>query len=507
MTQDIRFEYVPMPEWPPLAWLARCGEPGAPVTIFHGSRVETAGKWFCEATWAGEYEAGGFDQTDIVAGSGGRLRGGEVIFVSPGSTVDRLHSLETEGGGAWISNSLPCLLAGANATIDPSYAWYFRDLRTIVRGIDKYKRFLASSAGPVQLTYFDNLVWDGRLLRLQAKPNAERDFSTFARYRAFLDSSMRALAENAAAAARKYPYELLSTASSGYDSVTVTTLAMQAGCQQVICIERNGQDSGEPLCKHLGLTPIVVPFDAWRSSTLPEVPFFAADADGGDIFFKGVEPQIHGKVLLTGFHGDKMWAKDTEDLSPHIHRGDQSGLSLTEYRLAAGFLHCPVPFWGVRQISDVNAISNAPEMKPWDVPGRYSRPICRRIAEEAGVPRELFGVKKRAMWAISHKSDDFLTGRSMLDFFAWLGARRAEWLRRGRIPPLRSLKVDRAERSSRYSIRRMALSQRGLRRLALRYSGLLYVAAILGDHPTRLRKFVFAWAVELAKRAYPQLSK
>ena len=37
-------------------------------------------------------------------------------------------------------------------------------------------------------------------------------------------------------------------------------------------------------------------------------------------------------------------------------RGDVSGLALTEYRLQAGFLNCPVPFWGARRLDDINRI-------------------------------------------------------------------------------------------------------------------------------------------------------
>ncbi len=35
-------------------------------------------------------------------------------------------------------------------------------------------------------------------------------------------------------------------------------------------------------------------------------------------------------------------------------------------------------------------------MAPWSVGGRYDRPLPRRIAEEAGLPRERFGVRNRA---------------------------------------------------------------------------------------------------------------
>src|SRR5690606_23914570 len=100
----------------------------------------------------------------------------------------------------------------------------------------------------------------------------------------------------------------------------------------------------------------------------------------------------------------------------NIVRGDQSGLSLAEYRLRAGFLHCPVPFWGVRQIRDVRAVSNSSELANWDVEGDYSRPICRRIVEDAGVPRDLFGMKKKATWVQFIGSREFMCESSVRDY-------------------------------------------------------------------------------------------
>jgi hypothetical protein len=35
-------------------------------------------------------------------------------------------------------------------------------------------------------------------------------------------------------------------------------------------------------------------------------------------------------------------------------------------------------------------------MRPWSIGGNYDRPVPRRIAEEAGVPRQLFGQLKLA---------------------------------------------------------------------------------------------------------------
>jgi hypothetical protein len=79
-----------------------------------------------------------------------------------------------------------------------------------------------------------------------------------------------------------------------------------------------------------------------------------------------------------------------------LKRKDSTGLGFCEHRLLKGVIHCPVPFWGIRNLLDIKKISEHAEMKPWSVGGDYDRPIPRRIAEEAGVSRALFGQKKSA---------------------------------------------------------------------------------------------------------------
>jgi hypothetical protein len=482
----MRFDYVQAPQWPPLAWLARCHAGSSTIAVFHGPRVETTDDWFAEAVWAGDYEGGGFDQTDIVAGSGARLRDDTVVFVSSGSTVDRLHSLQA-GGDTWISNSLSCLLATVKGSLEPTYPRYQQDMRTIVYGLSSYQRVLKTSAGAVHLTYFENLRWDGRSLTLEAKPAGHRDFTTFARYRGFLESSMQLLAENMATK-RRYPYTMLSTISSGYDSPTVTVLARQAGCVETLSLDRardGDEDSGAAIANMFGLRSRVVQRDAWRSMTLPEIPFMVGSPHGAEVVLKSAEDYLAGRVLFTGFHGDKMWAKDTQDLSENIVRGDNSGSALSEYRLWVGFIHCPVAFWGVRRIRDVHAISNSPEMKPWDVTAQYSRPIPRRIVEEAGVPRELFGTRKRAadVALLSHQSS--LTAQSFEDYMDWLREHRWEWVRHARIPPLWGSSTARMYT---WVVRHAKWNIRGTHRL----------------RRLNPRRYMFPWAVERAKQRYPR---
>jgi len=490
----VQLIYEPIRHWPPQAWLAECE--GATVRIRHGLRVETTQDWFCEAVWAGHYEDGDFDRTDLVAGSGGRLRNGELTFVSSGATVDRLQVFHRDGA-ALVSNSLVCLLVAAGLSPDPCYSGYYRDFRSIVGGLTRYKRTLQTSGGSVELVYFDNLVWDGHALARLSKPVDRWDFSSFGAYRTFLATSLAAVVNNAGAAARRHPYTPLGTLSSGYDSSAVAVVAREAGVREVLTFDRARgglDDSGAATAAILGLTVATVGRDAWRRETLPEVPFLAANAYGEEVHWKGAEQLLHGRVLFTGFHGDKVWAKDTKDLGADIVRGDPTGLALTEYRLWAGFLHCPVPFWGVRQIREIHAISHAAEMEPWDVPGDYSRPICRRIVEEAGVPREAFGMRKRAASVVLwNPSEGFLSPKSMEDYRCWLRASQALWIRRGRPPPLVAKRLH--EAAGRATARLPA----GLRDRLGRLPGGWHIAAL--DQPYLFRH-LFPWAVDRAAARY-----
>src|SRR5205807_1788478 len=342
----MHFRYTPVPDWPPLAWLA-CGHRGDPtVEVFHGLDVETTPDGFSEAVWDGEFARAGFDETDLVFGSGARRRGGGVTFVSSGSTVDRLHSHEV-AGRVCVANSLACLLVAIGADVDPTYAGYYADFKSISDGLARYARSVATSAGPVRLTYFHNLVWDGRALRERPKPAPRRDFGDFAAYRGFLEASLAGLAQNLSSSDRAVPLRMLGTISSGYDSPAVTVLAQPYGLQEAIAFEPSS--SGAP--------------------------------DSGGAIAHAL---------------------------------------------------------GVRQIGDVSALSRSSAMAPWDVPGAYSRPICRRIVEPAGVPRDAFGVRKQTASVLFFERDDMLSPGSLAEYGEWLREHAADWSERGLAAPTRS---------------------------------------------------------------------
>ena len=471
--------------------------------------VEIQQCWFCEAVWDGNYESGNLDETDLVFGSGGRIRDGRLTFVSSGTTVDRLQTVALKDA-QWVSNSLVCLLAVLHAEVDPGYGGYRDDFETIVSGIRNYKRTIVTSAGPVHLVYFHNLRWDGANLIELEKPYRVRDLNSFAKYRAFLECCIDEIVCNMSAGGRQFPFKMIGTLSSGYDSATAVALARKSGLQEVIsCLHaRTGQaDSGETLGHRLGVRVHLVSHSVWRNEMFAEVPFLASDALGEDVYVCGANDLLRGRVLLTGFGGSMVWDKHAKALGPDIVRSDQSGLSLTEYRLWMGFLHLPLPFVGVRQIQDIHAISHDPEMAPWDIGGEYNRPICRRIIEEAGVPRGSFAVSKKAACVLFFNPTTFLSPASFLDYQSWLSRHSNVWRDRKQIPPHL---VAKAWRLLPHVIKAIAFGFRLIARL-IPSEHIRSLANRIDGKVSQLEReeylflFVFPWALAKAKQRYSHL--
>jgi hypothetical protein len=162
-----------------------------------------------------------------------------------------------------------------------------------------------------------------------------------------------------------------------------------------------------------------------------------------------------------------------------------------------------VSFWGVRQIADIHRISNLPEMAPWDIPGDYSRPICRRIVEGEGVPREMFGMEKKATWVLLLRGKEFLSPSSMDNYMNWLADRRWSWARKGRIPPILSRRFDEMEVTLRHTAGYFAASDPPTwYKPALDYTQMRRVLGRIGSGPSLMRRFVFPWALEHNRRSY-----
>ena len=411
-------------DWPKLAWAASFAEGGDVIVVRHGPLVETGDNWCVEAVWAGDFAQGDFDRTDLVFGSGVRVRDGEVTFVSSGTTLDRLWHCRVDGV-RHVANSLAALLAVSGLSLLADYPHYTRDLSTIVGGLKAYTRSIPADGAEIGLVYFDNLRYSGGELRRVDKPDTAPRFETFEHYERFLVDSAEALGRNLAAAQRAHRVVPLTTISSGYDSPAAAIVARSAGCTRAVTIRKatsvwRGSDSGDDLARRLGLA--CTTYDRTRRVYPEEVAIWAATGRPAELnltFFDYPEPLC---LFFTGFHGGRAWDRNRKDPASCFARGDVSGLGICEFRLVKGIFHTAVPFWGVRHAPELQAISQSEEMALWTLRNDYDRPIPRRILEEASLPRGSFAVRKKNtqseaafIWPYSPEARDCFAG----------------WLRRG----------------------------------------------------------------------------
>ena len=498
----IELHYEVADHWPALAWLAKCDVATGRVSIVHGSGVDTYKTWFAEAVWNGVFSEGRLDETDVVFGSGARIReDGSLVFVSSASVSDRLQHYH-DGTTTWVSNSLVCLISQIRSSTDVCCDNYFKFFESVVRGIDDYDRELAMTGrNNIELTYWRNLHWENGALKRFDKPFVVHDVSSYKSYYSTMVSLLGQLRENMDDPIRHNSLSLLSTVSSGYDSTAITVLAREVGLGETLSFKqsRDGlHDDGAKVSRMLGLKPTSIDSNAWRKQSLAEVPFIASDAKGEDVYFTGAASVLRARVLLTGYGGSAMWGR-TEGLGNRLRRTDQSGLSHTEHRLWAGYLHAPIGQLMFDQADDLRALTNSSEMQKWDIEGGYSKPICRRIVEEAGIAREQFAQKKQAASILLFDRNSFLCSESRADFDQWCqdnlaqGGATLETVRQGMLEPARFL-------------------ARGVRKLAARAERLANVGVLqrVKESP-RLAEFanyesrfelLFPWALERAIARY-----
>ncbi len=392
---EFEFNYKEVLEWPPLAWLSICDQGSFMIRVYHGRSLEVQPGWFCEAVWDSEFQAGNFDMTDCVFGTGARLRS-NVHFVSSGSTVDRLHVISKKGR-SYVSNSLPCILQATDAVLDPAYRGYVDFFTSIRSGFKRHLPKLPLVDEFVRLVYFKNLIWDGTKLTESLKPFTRYDLRGFDDYVCLMRNVLRRIRENLTDHCRSTPYTWLGTLSRGYDSAACVALAKRAGLQHVLTFNESRPgiaDDGNDIARILGVDCIVIDRLGWQGKDLVEPAFLVADGQGKEVSVAAAASLLDKTVLLTGHGGDYIWKREPDPLSDDLQRGGYSGLSMSEYRLHSGFIHFPLPFINMRQVGDIARISQSKEMMPWDTKGNYSRPICRRLVEEEGVPRDQFGVNK-----------------------------------------------------------------------------------------------------------------
>jgi hypothetical protein len=392
--------YHEVPDWPKLTWLAKLPRGSNAVTVLHGPCVETNASWCAEAVWPGAFAEGNFDQTDVVVGTGLRVRSGKIVFVTSGDTLNRLHYYEGDEA-IYVSNSLPAMMAVADLSFVPGFD-YVHVLKSIVNGLTRYLREIPTNRAPIRQIYFDNLLLSDGGAEEIAKPCRAPEFENFSAYRNYLFETARQIGENARAAERRHSITTLVAISNGYDSSAAAVLAREAGARDAVSIRKarrepahllNLEDSGAAVAEQLGMTCST--YARKRTNYSFEDAVWAAMGNVGDVNLALFDYPSPLCLLFTGFMGDVLWAKTTRQSEP-LHRKDTSGARFSECRLALGVFNCAPTFWGCQRESQILDLSHLAEMAPWSVSGDYDRPVPRRIVEEAGVRRGTFAKRKKA---------------------------------------------------------------------------------------------------------------
>jgi hypothetical protein len=387
------FEYQPEPGLPPLAWLAHI-EAGV-VRVRCGMSVRCEPGGFFEGTWVGDRSLASVPGSTTLFGSGIVSAGDDVVIVPPSHPHERLY-LHRDGRRWLASNSLAWLLiaAGVQLRNDVFYPPIFVAASEYVRPATAE---IPTTGGPITAAVYENfrLTAAGELV-VERRPT-EQPFVDFADYSRRVRAALGSATANAAPG-----YEMAIALSSGYDSTAVAAMAAPLGCKQALtfALGTSGPDSGAAAAERLGMR--VDTFDrlGYRAhDDSPEAEFLATGMSGEDVVLASMAPALKRKLLLTG--SEEFLLKGSH-FRPELHRGDLSWCSVTEFRLRLDFIHAPLLFFGATEQPSLTRIIDSPEMDPWRVPGRYDKPIQRRLAEEAGLPRGSFAAVKRRASGVLH---------------------------------------------------------------------------------------------------------
>jgi hypothetical protein len=498
----MKLEFELIDSLPRLAWCARVRLGEDVVFVRHGPWVETREDCFFEGAWDGPFESSRFDEAVMLAGSGGRLTQEGIVFAAPNHMLERIQSIRV-GEELYVSNSFTFLLVQAGDEPDINYPDYFFDLlnyyRAGIRMTDKRIRLRGQRY--VHLHDCCNIVVKPDLTISRFEKRLSNPPANYTDYVAFLEGTLQRIIRNAGHPTRKQIYRPITTISLGYDSTAVSVLASRAGCSEAVTFRKSVsavgyvEDSGTAIAAYLGLqTTEYERLDFNKLPGLPDAEFYL-NPFLTDRSMLVMEDQLVGSLLMTGRNGENFWSTDKQ-AHPLLQEPTavlMSGTTLVEFRLRAGVIHLPVPYCGALHCSSIHRITLSPEMKPWSVGGNYDRPIPRRIIEEAGVPRELFGRRKQGGHGWLRNRD--LSSASEHDFLDFYYSK----VRQKRYSKLYKRGFEGAQR---YAVRCLRLIGSPLRRTNVHRIMSLLVGVRL--HPMWGSKYLytFHWGFSRTKERY-----
>lgn len=400
----MQFQYYPRPELPSLSWALALNKQAQIVEVHHGSGVETREHCFFEGAWDGKFEEYGFDACSFFVGTGCKIvedgGGQKLLIVTPNHVLEKVLVYRSKDT-LYASNSLAFLLALSNQELDSDYTQYEADFSSILEGINVYTKRIPLRTGYCEQYFYSNLEVT-TLLKLTIKPKSSIiEFVDYYDYHKRIYSMMERLAKNSSHCDRITQYGLVTTISSGYDASACAALAKVIGCDAVVSFnspEKYETDSGAEIADSLGYSNMIhhSALEYLSNTDLVEAEFCASGELGTGIIFEAFKKEFASSLVFFGVRGDRIWGNQCDDVNNEFRFAGEifAGISFTENRLKVGYFMCPLPLFGAEQWQSIDTISKSEEMQHYTIGGNYDRPIPRRILEENGVDRLLFGQKK-----------------------------------------------------------------------------------------------------------------
>ena len=413
-----QFKYAPSATLPPLFWLAKVR--GNVVDVRCGLAVRTSDEGFFEGTWSGAAKLTGVLEAHTVFGTGVFTKGDDLIVITPSHMLEAVHHARDGEGALYVSNSLVALLVATGRELRDDVR-YPPILGVTNRGLAGSTIEVPTTTQPITMQYFFNLVVNASGdLALRDKPEYE-EFANYQAYRDFLVEHTRSAFANAS------DYEPVVAMSSGYDSTACAAVAAQAGCRLVVNFRtgwpwkgyKGDVDSPDVAARALGMAVERYERLAYMEcDDAPEAEFVSTGGTGEDVVYRSMDTALARRIVVTGYWGGAAWRGHGRE---GLRRIDLSGSSMAEFRKRIGMIHVPLPYIGGLHQPRMAAIRNSAEMKPFSVGGEYDEPVARRMAEEAGVPRDSFGRQKLAASQLMHRkgiSAMSPSGRASFEGFA-----------------------------------------------------------------------------------------
>lgn len=403
------------PDIPPLAWICEIKKNRYTFTV--GKKVEFGTNFIVEGVWDNVFSNHEFGASDHFYGTGAFLdENGVCVFVPPRLCTDFLFVMYDDNRKTtWVSNSFCYIFNRSGIDLEGNF---YKAIKNTINtssnaesalGADRGSPFIAKceSYSMYRLMYHNFTVDNHGCLNYLMRTPAKLHIDTFVDYKNFLLKTTKAIIANGCASQRKNTFGTITMLSTGYDSTAVSAICAQAGVREAITMDvitTGHDDCGDKIAAALGLdchiveSPLgkVVPLlkTAFMSESKQYLEFIATAGIGDNIAFYNMADFIKDKIVFSGLYGDGTWSLNGNGggLAHHLPYMK----SRNEFRLRVGYYLVPPPAFGAYFPYALKKVGSEPDMAPYRLGNAYDRPIPRRIAEDAGVPRALFGQRKAA---------------------------------------------------------------------------------------------------------------